>query len=67
MEIKIIKFVGDNGWENETIYNATPSSELHIPRIGETVENKYGNRFTVDNIIWDLSYNSITVECSLIP
>ena len=65
MRIQQIKYISDNGWENETFYNATPSSDLHIPRIGETVVNTYGDAHEVVDVIWDLPKERVIIKCEL--
>lgn len=64
MEVKSINYFGNDGWENCTDYNYTPSSELHIPRIGDTILNKSGNRYIVIEVVWNLHTNSITIYCN---
>ena len=65
MEIKSINYFGNDGWDAFTDYGYTPSSHLHIPRIGDTIKNKYGNLYKVTNVIWSLSTNSVLIECEL--
>lgn len=66
MEVKSINYFGNDGWENCSDYNYTPSSELHIPRVGETIKNKYGTLYIVKEITWNLEINSISIDCSKI-
>ena len=63
MEVTSINYFGNDGWENFTDYNYTPSEKLHIPRVGDTVKNKYGDYYTVVNVIWNLPTKSIQIEC----
>lgn len=64
MEITSINFYGPDGWENQTTFGHTPSSYLHIPRIGETIANKYGNKYIVSNVVWNLPNNSVDIFCT---
>lgn len=65
MEIKSIEFIGDDGWQSFTDYNYTPSSELHIPRVGDKIENSYGNTYTVEKVFWILGKKSVVITCNL--
>ena len=66
MEIKEINYYGSDGWENNTTYNHTKSSELHVPRKGDNIRNKFGNLYIVSSVTWNLSNNSINVDCTLV-
>jgi len=66
MEVTSIEFLGNDGWQSYTEFNHTPSSHLHIPRIGEMIENSYGKYYIVENVIWKLKNNSVVIECKLI-
>lgn len=66
MEIKSINFYGNDGWENQTTFGHTPSSYLHIPRVGDTVKNKYGNTYKVNNVEWNIPGNLVNIYCELI-
>ena len=61
MEVTSINFYGDNGWEYCTDFNYTPSAQLHIPRVGDTIKNKatyYQSTEESDNIFTSLSRNT---------
>lgn len=63
MEVTSINYFGDDGWENFTDYNYTPSSQLHIPRVGDTIKNSYCEYYTVEEVIWNLPTKSILIKC----
>ena len=63
MEIKSINYFGDDGWENFTDYNYTPSAQLHIPRVGDTIKNSYGEFYTVEEVVWLLASNAVMIRC----
>jgi len=65
MEVKTINYYGSDGWESCTDYNYTPSSQLHIPRVGDKIENSYGNTYKVENVYWKLGSNTIVIICEL--
>lgn len=61
MEINTINYYSLDGWEHSTEFNHTPSSMLHIPRIGDHIKNKYGNTYVVYNVVWNIANNSIDI------
>ena len=63
MEIKSINFYGNDGWENQTTFGHTPSSYLHIPRVGDKIENKYGSTYKVTSVEWNLPGNIVNIYC----
>ncbi len=65
MEVTSIEFLGNDGWQSYTEFNHTPSSELHIPRVGERVKNSYGNTYIVESVLWKLGNNSVIITCNL--
>lgn len=66
MTIKRINYFGSDGWDYFTEYNHTPSSELHIPRIGDTIRNSIGKTYRVIDVIWRLDTHSVLIECDLV-
>ena len=66
MEVTSINYFGNDGWENCTDFNYTPSAQLHIPRVGDTIKNKWCKRYKVVDVEWNLPTNSILIYCELI-
>lgn len=66
MEVTSINFYGDNGWEYCTDFNYTPSAQLHIPRVGDTIKNRLCEEFRVTKVTWNIPTNSIVIDCELI-
>jgi hypothetical protein len=66
MEVTSINYFGSDGWENCTEFHYTPSSQLHIPRVGDTIKNKFGKRYSVADVTWCLETNCIVIDCDLI-
>ena len=66
MEVISISYFGDDGWENHTDYNHTPSSELHIPRVGDFIKNKYCKTYRVNRVTWNIPTNSVVINCMLV-
>jgi hypothetical protein len=63
MKITSISYFGNDGWENFTDFNYTPSSDLHIPRVGDTIKNPTGNYYKVTHVIWNLATTNVNILC----
>ena len=66
MEVTSINYFGNDGWESFTDFGYTPSSYLHIPRIGDMIKNKYCSTYKVINVYWNLETHSVNIECELV-
>lgn len=66
MEVRCIEFLGNDGWEKYINFKHTPSEQLHIPRIGDTIQNNNGKYYTVTKVVWILESDYIMVYCDLV-
>lgn len=66
MRIRSIRYDSDSGWQKDISFGSFDTDQIYVPRVGDTIRNKYGDYYKVKVVEFALESDHVNIYCKKI-